>query len=174
MHAPVLRPAALCIFGADRLFLAQTHRLDLVRLPAKKGEHALHAVGAVLTEPDVVLAAATLVGMSLDKHPGLGVRAQIFRVCFHYRPILIVDCESVVVEVDRAPRGGLSRILSRAFGFGVAPRYVRAWNWLRLDRLRTSLTLCFAALTFDAIGSRCLTRGGGAPAEEQDATRGGA
>src|SRR2546423_9411656 len=111
--AAVRRPAFLAVLGARRLLLAQAHRLDLVFARAKEREHLLHAVGAPLAQADVVLAAAALVGIALDEHLRRGVLAQKLRVRLDDLAVLVLDVVLVVLEIDRAPREDVVRVLER-------------------------------------------------------------
>src|SRR4051794_19208503 len=60
--AAVLGPARLVVALRLRLFLAEADRLDLLLLRAEQRHHALHGLGALLAERDVVFARAALVG----------------------------------------------------------------------------------------------------------------
>src|SRR6476469_6397945 len=68
LDAAVLRPAVLARVGADRLFLAEAVDRELRGLPARGLHRRRDRVAATLAEGHVVVAAAALVGMPVERH----------------------------------------------------------------------------------------------------------
>src|SRR6185295_18514834 len=66
--APVLGPRRFIVARILRLFLAEADRVDLRFGRTGQHHHPLGGVGATLTQRNVVLAAAALVGIALDRH----------------------------------------------------------------------------------------------------------
>ena len=73
--AAVLRPAALLGLGADRALLAVGEGAQPVAGHAQRAQVVLDRVGAPLAEGQVVLVGAALVGVPLDRHQELRLRA---------------------------------------------------------------------------------------------------
>src|SRR6185436_2374408 len=111
--AAILGPAVLAMVAARRLLFAEAHRFDLVFLDPEEGEHLLQAVGAALAEADVVLAASALVGIALDQHLRARVLAQELGVRLDKRPVFLLDIDAVEIEIHRALRENVVRILER-------------------------------------------------------------
>ncbi len=96
--------AAFVVTRVLRLFLAQADGFDLVILDAEQGQRTLDGFGTLLTERQVVFAAATLVGITLDQHLEALVGGQVLGVSGDQILVLVLDFVLVEVEVDAALR----------------------------------------------------------------------
>src|SRR6185503_20107695 len=103
--AAVLGPGRFVVPDRPGLLLAEAHRLDLLILGAREAHHLARVFRASLAERQVVLAAAALVAVALDREPCARVLAQIARVRLDRGPELGLDLVAVEVVVDRALRG---------------------------------------------------------------------
>jgi len=69
LHWPaVLAPALFTGLGADRFFFAETDGFKLVVAGAEQDQRLSYRVGALLSQRQVVLAAAAFVGVALNQH----------------------------------------------------------------------------------------------------------
>ena len=169
--AAVLPPAVLGVVGAGGLFLAEAHGLDLALLRAQQEQRLLEALRTALAEADVVLAAAALVGVALDRHPGARVLAQVLRMRLDDAAVFVLQLEPVVVVVDRAQRRDAVRGLEAGW---VARPGVHVGAGHRLAPRRLGLSpRCFARRAWlSGFGARArLFRGGSAAAEQQGRAR---
>src|SRR5262245_21039511 len=74
--AAVLRPALLGVLGADRTLLAVADAGDALALHAVRDEVVHRRARATVTERDVVLVGAALVGVAFDEHEVLRIGLQ--------------------------------------------------------------------------------------------------
>src|SRR6187431_120966 len=107
--AAVLGPRGLVAAGRRRPLLSETHRFELRVGDAQEGHRSQHRLGPLLTEREVVLAAAALVGMALDRAALAAVGCHALGMGLNQRAVLVLDHEAVEVEVDDARRTGACR-----------------------------------------------------------------
>src|SRR5262244_1509696 len=79
MAAPVLLPAGLIAFHAERLFLTVADRAHPVGGNSLGNQELLHGRRSPVTESQVVLRGAAFVAVPLDGHLGLRIVAQEIR-----------------------------------------------------------------------------------------------
>src|SRR5690606_9059234 len=102
LDAAVARPARLVRLGADRALLAVADHRQLAGGTAVGLQRRGHRVGTALAEAEVVLAAATLVGMAFQGDAGRGTVAQVLGVAGPGRLDLRLDAVAVEVAVNDA------------------------------------------------------------------------
>src|SRR5688500_9275137 len=100
--AAVLGVSLLGVALGARLFLAEAHGLDLCGRRAEERHHLLDRIGAALTQREVVLAAAALVGVALYRHSGLAVLRDVLRVRGDDGLELLFHDVAVVIEENAA------------------------------------------------------------------------
>ena len=83
--APVLLPGCFIVTWRYRLFLAEANCVNAPFRDTQYLKQALDAVGAALTEREVVLTAAALIAIAFHGYPCAPIGAQVLSVRFHNR-----------------------------------------------------------------------------------------
>src|SRR5882672_3137075 len=109
--AAILRPSRLVMTIGTRPLFAVADGLDLLVGRAEQREAALHRVSPLLTERQVVLAAATFVGVAFDHDMPLLLGREVAAVRFNQRLELATNVEPVELEEHAA-------FCERAVGIG--------------------------------------------------------
>src|ERR1700733_9095952 len=78
MGAPILLPAGLIVFSAERPLFPPAHRIHTVGGDAERNKVILGGLSSAFTEADVVFSGTALVALAFDGDADLRVRAQKF------------------------------------------------------------------------------------------------
>ena len=100
MAAPVLLPALLIRFGAERLFLAVADGLDVVGGNASLDQRVTDGIRAAVAQSQVVLGRSALVAVSLYREGDVGMLLQERDIALQRRLLVGIDIALVIVEVD--------------------------------------------------------------------------
>lgn len=100
------------------LFLAETDRLHLTFRHAEQLHHVHNTLGSPLAEGDVVLAAASLIAVALDRDSGSRVVAQIAAMRLDQGPEYRLYVGLVEVVIDAAFRQDVVRVVQDVRGTG--------------------------------------------------------
>src|SRR5215469_7871974 len=98
--APVLLPARLVRFGAERFFFAVADGLDAIAADPGLYERILDRVGAIGAESEVVFGRTPLVAVPLDGEADVRVLLEELRVALDRRLLVRPNIAFVVIEVD--------------------------------------------------------------------------
>src|SRR5687768_14495782 len=101
MTSPVLLPAALALFGAERRFLALADDRDPVRGDTEAHQIIAHRARAALAERQVVLGGAARVSVSLDNYLRRRPPLHPVGVLLQHGPRVVADLR----RVEREERG---------------------------------------------------------------------
>ena len=116
--AAVFRVGRLVGAERARAFLPEAYRFHLLVAHAENGEGATHRFRALLAQGEVVLAAATIVGVALDDDAAIAVGGEVAGVRLDQRAVLVLDHEAVEREVDAAPGEDALGIVERVLALG--------------------------------------------------------
>src|SRR5271166_2571506 len=99
MIAPVLRPAAFVVLGANWKLLAVADRGHPVLTDPEGCQVILAGLRALGAQRDIVFLGAALVAITLDLDLGLRMRLQPARVGSQHAAVLILDGRIVIAEM---------------------------------------------------------------------------
>src|SRR5690606_13698278 len=97
--ATVLRVSVFRTAGSDRTFLAEADGFDLIVTHTQQHQNTTDSFRTTLAQGEVVLAAATFVGIAFDDHLLLRIAGEVAGVHFYYGAILLADRVAVEIKV---------------------------------------------------------------------------
>src|SRR5437660_9296889 len=137
MAAPVLLPALLVGFGAERLLLAITDGIDATAVDAALSQSLFDSGGAFIAERQIVFRGAALVAVAFDHKSQVGMLLQKLR-CLRQRSLRIrAQVIAVIFEEHILHVAGKHLLFS-----------FRDWRWRRRSNRDSRRGLLRAAGTF--------------------------
>ena len=100
MAAPVLLPAGLIRFGAERFFFAVADGLDPAGIYARRSECHLYRARPAVAESQVVLSGSAFVAVPFNREGNVRVGIQELRVCSNGALLIGANRFAVIVEVN--------------------------------------------------------------------------
>src|SRR5215467_7675380 len=102
--APILRPAAFVVIGAERQLLAVADRRHPAGVDSERLQVVLAGLCALGAQRDIVFLRSAFIAKALDLDLGIRMRLEPARVGFEHWAVLILDRVIVVSEMNVAER----------------------------------------------------------------------